>query len=254
MLNVSRFSFVLSLALLAAACDLQTSAQAKSAPRAADVPRGRIEHVGAEEFRRLAMEKRGTYLDVRTPGEIARGHIPDTSVIELGDARFTQKASLMQKDRPVFVYCASGSRSRAAAEMLASVGIAEVYELSGGLGAWARAGYPLERSSGGDVAADAMKPEALDGVLAKEKRVLVDYHTPWCAPCRAMAPVVDALAEEWKGKAKVLRVDIGESEALAARERIQVVPSFVLYVDGKERWRSSGEMAREVLEAELARP
>lgn len=244
----SRLLAALSLALLALACDARPSAPAK------DAPQGRLEHLGAEEFKRLAEQKHGTYLDVRTPGEVARGHLPNASVIDVNDARFAQKAGLMQRDRPVFVYCASGMRSSAAARRLADLGFAEVYELSGGLGGWTRAGYPLERSSGPEASADGMSPGTLDALLAKERRVLVDYHTPWCAPCRAMAPVVDALAEEWKGKARIVRVDIGESEALAGRERIQVVPSFVLYVDGRERWRKSGELPREVLEAALERP
>jgi thioredoxin 1 len=97
-------------------------------------------------------------------------------------------------------------------------------------------------------------PQALDALLQANKRALVDYHTTWCAPCRKMRPFVDAVAEAWKGQAMVLRVDIGESEALPAREKIQGVPVFVVYVDGKERWRGSGEMSREALEAELARP
>jgi thiol-disulfide isomerase/thioredoxin len=69
-----------------------------------------------------------------------------------------------------------------------------------------------------------------------------------------MAPVVAELVSAWQGKARVLTVDVEQSEALAQREKIQGVPVFVLYVDGKERWRRSGEMARAVLEAELGRP
>ncbi len=212
--------------------------------------------VDAQTFQKLAAEKAGIVLDVRTPGEVARGHLPDATVININDERFAQKIALMPKDKPIFVYCASGHRSAAAASVLVQTGFTEVYNLDGGIGAWASAGLPIDRSATPIAAngVNAMTPDALDAVLKTEKRVLVDYHTPWCTPCRKMAPVMDALAQAWTGKAKLLQVDVEQSEALAQREKIQGVPVFVLYVDGKERWRKSGELAKDVLETELARP
>jgi thioredoxin 1 len=64
--------------------------------------------------------------------------------------------------------------------------------------------------------------------------------------------VVDQLTADWKGKAVVMRVDVDQSEALAAREKIQGVPVFVLYVAGKEKWRHAGEISKADLEAQLA--
>ena len=69
-----------------------------------------------------------------------------------------------------------------------------------------------------------------------------------------MSPVVDAVAGAFKDKVRVIKVDIDQSEALALREKISGVPVLVLYVDGKERWRKSGETPREVIEAELVKP
>lgn len=217
---------------------------------------GKVSSVDAPTFHKLSREKPGIVLDVRTPGEVARGRLPDATVIDISEARFTQKIQLMPKDKPIFVYCASGQRSAAAAEVLLRHGFSEVYNLSGGIGAWSRAGLPIDRSAAAAPAdgVNAMTPDALDGVLKKDKRVLVDYHTPWCTPCRKMAPVMNNLAQTWAGKATVLQVDVEQSEALAQREKITGVPVFVLYVDGKERWRKSGEMPQDVLEAELARP
>lgn len=251
----TRIPLVLALAVALAAqpgCSRSSSAQPQTQTQ---TPLGRLEHVGAEQFRTLAEQKGGIYLDVRTPGEVARGHLPNASFLDINDPGFRRKLELMPKDKPIFVYCASGARSGAAAQMMNGMGFGEVYDLSGGIGAWARAGYPVVRTeTDAPDGADAMQPQALDALLQREKRVLVDYHTPWCAPCRRMSPVVDALAAEWKGRATVLRVDVDASEALAQREKIQGVPVFVLYVDGKERWRRSGELPRAVLEAELARP
>ena len=250
-------ALVLCTVALLAGCN---NPPAAASPPTAGTPTqrqpGKVTQLDPPTFQRLAAEKAGILLDVRTPGEVARGRLTDATVIDINDARFAQKIDLMQRDKPIFVYCASGGRSGAAAEMMAEKGFAEVYNLEGGLGAWARAGLPVDRSAAQAVAPseNAMTPDALDAVLKGEKRVLVDYHTPWCTPCRKMAPVMAAVTESWKGKARVVLVDVEQREALAQREKIQGVPVFVLYVDGKERWRKSGEMPREVLEAELARP
>lgn len=215
---------------------------------------GRLEHLGPQEFKAAADQKNGLYLDVRTPGEVAHGQLPGATVIDINDPRFDQKVALLPKDRPIFVYCASGNRSSAAGELMVRMGFPEVYELVGGIGGWARAGYPLELPANPPPAPPGLSPAELDAIFKSDARVLVDYQTPWCAPCKKMSPVVDALGEAWKGKVRVVRVDVEQSEALAAREKVQSVPTFVLYVDGKERWRKSGELAREVIEAELRAP
>jgi thioredoxin len=253
---------VFSLMVQASACAKPSDAPRENAQAGASQvapqasPTGKLTTVDAPTFQKLAADKAGIVLDVRTPGEVARGHLPDATVIDINDARFVQKIELMSRDKAIFVYCASGHRSAAAADALIHKGFKEVYNLDGGIGAWSRAGLPIDRSAAPVTTngVNAMTPEALDGMLKAEKRVLVDFHTPWCTPCRKMAPVMDALAQTWAGKAKLLQVDVEQSEALAQREKIQGVPVFVLYVDGKERWRKSGEMPKEVLEAELARP
>jgi thioredoxin 1 len=91
---------------------------------------------------------------------------------------------------------------------------------------------------------EGVTPEAFDALIKKDKRLLVDFHTPWCTPCQKMVPVVDALKS-----VKVLEVDLDQSEALGTREKVQGVPVFVLYVDGKERGRLFGEQTRDALEA-----
>ena len=238
------------LALAVAGCSKSPEAASTQAGRTI----GRLEHLGPQDFKAAAEQKNGLYLDVRTPGEVARGQLPGATVIDINDPRFDQKVALLPKDRPIFVYCASGARSSAAGEMMVRMGFPEVYELVGGIGGWARNGYPLERPSNPPPAAPGLQPAELDALLASDARVLVDYQTPWCTPCKRMAPVMDALGEAWKGKVRVVRVDVEQSEALAAREKVESVPTLVLYVGGKERWRKAGELPRETIEAELGKP
>lgn len=219
---------------------------------AAAAKTGGVQHLDVQAWNTALQQKKGLILDVRTAGEYSRAHLAGSSLVDLSDPKFVQKIEKMQKSRPVFVYCASGSRSAAAARQMARMGFAEVYNLQPGILAWLQAGLPVERGAAatGDQTG-GLEPAALDALLAKETKVLVDYQTPWCAPCKAMAPVVDELISAYKGKAVVMRVDVDQSEALAAREKIQGVPVFVLYAGGKERWRHAGEISRAELEAQL---
>jgi rhodanese-related sulfurtransferase len=241
----------LAAAPLLSGCIGTSSAEPAKAGPAAKA--GLVAHLDATRFRALAEQKGGLYLDVRTPGEVASGVLPGASTIDISDGRFQQRAALLSRSRPVFVYCASGYRSRGAAQTLHDLGFAEVYNLEGGVYSWRRSGFPLDRPSGAVASAAGLSPEAFDGLRRSEKRLLVDFQTPWCEPCKKMAPVVDALAESWKGRARVLRVDVDQSEALAGREKVEGVPLLVLYVDGKERWRHSGELPLAAVEAELAK-
>jgi rhodanese-related sulfurtransferase len=197
------------------------------------------------QFKAQLEAQHGLVLDVRTPGEVARGKLSGASVIDFNAPKFEQKVALIARDKPVFVYCASGGRSGQAATLMTKLGFTKVYNLSGGIGAWKAAGLPVEPGSEAPAASgEGVTPEAFDAALKKEKRLLVDFQTPWCTPCQKMGPLVDAL----KG-IKVLKVDLDQSEALGAREKVQGVPVFVLYVDGKEKARLSGEQPAAALEA-----
>lgn len=240
--------------LLIAGCGRAVAPESQpGAVASAPAPVGEVEQVDAEHFKSLAESSGGIYLDVRTPGEVARGRIPNASVIDINDPKFLQKVSLMQRDKPVFVYCASGGRSAAAADRMRTLGFQRLYNLQGGLRTWIAAGYDVERAAAAQGKGEGLDPAGFDALLKTEKRLLVEFHTQWCSPCRKMAPIVAALTESWKGRARIVPIDLEESEALAQREKIQGVPVFVLYVDGKEQWRHSGEVTREALDAELAK-
>lgn len=246
-------------ALGAGGCE-KTAAQAEefrptagvASGAAATAKAGGVQQMDVQAWNAALQQKKGVILDVRTAGEYNRAHLAGSSPVDISDPRFAQKVGKIARDKPVFVYCATGARSAAAARQMAKMGFAEVYNLQSGIMAWQQAGLPVERGAAatGDQTG-GLEPAALDALLAKEAKVLVDYQTPWCAPCKVMAPIVDELTAAYKGKAVVMRVDVDQSEALAAREKIQGVPVFVLYAGGKERWRHAGEISKAELEAQL---
>lgn len=202
------------------------------------------EDLSPTQFKTQLEAQHGLVLDVRTPGEVAKGKLTGASVIDFNAPKFEQRVSLIARDKPIFVYCAKGGRSAQAASVMTKLGFTRVYNLAGGIGAWSAEGLPLEGVTAPVSTGEGITPEAFDALIKKEKRVLVDFQTQWCTPCQKMGPIVDAL----KG-VKVIKVDLDASEALGAREKVQGVPVFVLYADGKERARLSGEQTREALEA-----
>jgi len=63
--------------------------------------------------------------------------------------------------------------------------------------------------------------------------VLVDFWAAWCAPCRLVAPVVEALAQDNAGTLKVAKVDVDEAPELAERYNVQSIPTLALFVQGQ---------------------
>lgn len=243
MMHLRPWALVLALLAPLACHGRDTASSAASA--------GAVQRLGPAEFKAAAEQQQGLYLDVRTPDEVARGLIPGASNVDIHDPSFEQKVKLLDRQRPMFVYCAAGSRSRDASDRLAQLGFARVYDLAGGMNAWKGAGLPVDLPADPPPQAPGLTPEAFDAEIGGQPVVLVDFQTPWCTPCKTMAPIVDELATTYEGRAKVMRIDIDRSEAIAERENIEGVPVFVLYAQGKETWRGAGATTREALAGRL---
>jgi len=70
-------------------------------------------------------------------------------------------------------------------------------------------------------------------VLQSDVPVLVDFWAVWCGPCRMIAPHVDAVAEEFAGKARVFKVDTDQESDIAGRYNIMSIPTLLFFKDGK---------------------
>lgn len=90
-------------------------------------------------------------------------------------------------------------------------------------------------------------------VLRSEQPVLIDFTADWCAPCKTVAPEVDAIAHELEGKAKVVKIDIDRSKRIAQSLRIQAVPTFMVFHRGRPVAAEQGVLRRGQLR-ELVEP
>ena len=82
--------------------------------------------------------------------------------------------------------------------------------------------------------------------------VFVDFWAPWCGPCRMVAPIIDQLADEFKGEAIVGKVNIDENEDAAVRMGVASIPTMIIFKDGQEVERIVGARPRPQL-AEMIR-
>lgn len=98
--------------------------------------------------------------------------------------------------------------------------------------------------------------EVTDGSFAEEVEragglSVVDFGAEWCGPCRMMAPVVAQLAEEYRGRAKVAKLDVDASPEAASRYGVRSLPTFLFFRDGAVVDRVVGAVPRPVLEQRI---
>jgi thioredoxin 1 len=70
-------------------------------------------------------------------------------------------------------------------------------------------------------------------VLQSSEPVLVDFWAPWCGPCKMIAPALDALAEDYAGKAKIVKVNVDENQATAMKYHVRSIPMLLVFKNGQ---------------------
>lgn len=82
--------------------------------------------------------------------------------------------------------------------------------------------------------------ETFKEIINSGKPVLIDFYATWCAPCKAISPMVETIGKEVQGKARVLKIDVDKNSQLATTYQIQAVPTLMIFKDGKVVWRQPG--------------
>lgn len=81
-------------------------------------------------------------------------------------------------------------------------------------------------------------------VLKSSEPVVVDFFAEWCGPCKAMAPALDQIAAEMRGKVKVVKLDVDQNPEVTQKYQISAMPTLMIFKDGKMHTRHIGALVQ----------
>ncbi len=85
-------------------------------------------------------------------------------------------------------------------------------------------------------------------VLKSEQPVLIDFWAVWCGPCRALAPIVDEVAQSYSGKVKVMKMNVDENPGTPGRYGIRGIPTLLIFKGGQVKEQIVGYVPKETIE------
>jgi rhodanese-related sulfurtransferase len=189
-------------------------------------------------------------LDVRTAGEFNGSHLKNVLQADWTDkAQFADRTKYLDKNKTLLVYCAGGGRSGQAAVWLKEQGFKEVVNLQGGITAWNAAGKPVVKQDG----VAELSIAAFNATVASNQVVLAEVGAEWCPPCKKMEPVLETLSKELQGKYTFLKVDGGRDATVMKEIGASVLPTFMVYKNGKLSWKKEGIVTLEELKEALTK-
>lgn len=189
---------------------------------------------------KLSNTKNPQLLDVRTPEEYAVEHLENASNVNWNGNDFVSKVEKLDKSQPVFVYCKVGGRSSQAANKLAELGFAAIYNLDGGIMKWQG-----KKTSNVSSTPKGLTSAEFEKLINSDKKVIINFSAKWCAPCKKMAPYLTKMQEELKGKITLVKLDADENKTLMESMKLNELPVILIYENGKETWRNLGYLSEE---------
>lgn len=195
-----------------------------------------VKTIDAQAYKEAIGKPNAQILDVRTAGEFQNGHIKNALQANWNDVQeFENRTQHLDKKMTVYVYCQAGGRSAAAANYLSKKGY-DVVNLEGGMSSWKMNNLEVE----GNANAVQMRVADFNQVIANNQLVLVDIGATWCPPCRKMLPVVEKIKQKFAGNLYFLPVDGGVDLEVMKQLQFEVLPTFIIFKNGKEVWRKTG--------------
>ena len=88
-------------------------------------------------------------------------------------------------------------------------------------------------------------------LIKGEKPILVDFYADWCAPCKAMNPILKSVKSKMGDQIKILKINIDKNQAVANKFNVKGIPTFILFQSNEIKWRKSGLLEENNLLEEL---
>lgn len=182
--------------------------------------------------------------DVRTVEEYNAGHIKNCILGDINnDATYEKAVSVLDKNKVVYVYCLAGGRSNNAANDLVKRGFKTVIELEGGMNAWRKANLPEEKNG----TTQQLSIQTFESKLIKDGVQLICIQSKYCGPCVKMKPIIANIETE-NPNLNVIKVDGGIDQELMKHLKVNEIPTFIVFKNGKESTRIVGLTSKESLE------
>jgi thioredoxin len=226
-----KFLYLFAISLIVFSCNSQTAVQT-------------IDVTSYSE--KIKETPNAQILDVRTPEEFTSGHIENADNVNWLGTNFVTLTDKYDKTKPVYVYCKSGGRSLKASEKLAELGFTTIYNLDGGMLKWEAAGL-----SKPDTKIIGICTQEYAELLKTDKKVLINFFAPWCAPCKKMEPYILKMQKEMNDKVTVIRLNADENKTIMQELKISELPTLILYENKVVKWQKSGFVSEEELKKEL---
>jgi len=195
---------------------------------------------------KLKQAKEPQILDARSAEEFAQNHIKGAVNVDAKATDYQQKLDGLDKDKPTFVYSIANGRSTVLSRELLAKGFKDVEELPGGLANWIGSGYPIISTTKKGV---SLSKAQFNELAASSSLVLVDFGSRYCGACKKLVPVLDSLKANSAFTPKVISIEVYDNTNLAKELKVNVLPTLVLYKNGKEVWKKQGFSSTTQIEA-----
>jgi len=198
-------------------------------------------------FQKLLNEtKRVQLVDVRTPEEYADGHLQHAVNIDYEGDNFKKELERLDKTKTTMIYCLSGGRSASAMKVLKNEGFNDIYNMQGGIMAWQEAKLPLANRAPVPEW-KGMSVADYKSLIAGDIPVVIDFNAKWCGPCKQLKPILDEIQKEYKGKIKIIPIDVDENKSLALSMYVRNIPLLIYHEKGKVIMNQEGMLDKEGL-------
>ncbi len=197
------------------------------------------QNLSATDFqKKMNVQPNAQIVDVRTPNEFNQNHLKNAMNVNINDNNFSNLINKLDKNKPVFVYCLSGSRSAYAIKIMRTQGFKVLYDLSGGMMQWRAAGLP--ETTDKTTANAEMSQAQFNKLLNTNKIVLVDFFAEWCKPCKVQTPILKEIAGEMKDNVEVIMIDADKNKKIASIYQIKTIPTIMLFKNSKMIYSKQG--------------